>query len=344
MDVTADATRDRVPFFTVGIPAYRSERFIAETIESVLAQTFSDWELVIVDDGSPDDTYEIAASYAVRDPRIRVRRTDHGGTGAARNAAFEGARSPYVCRLDHDDLYLPTYLETMRRSIEDQPGYDIYSCNGLRWKADGTTAPMLSGERWTHPTSVTFEELLGGNPIFAMATIGTDAYWRVGGTGSGQVAEDYEFWLRATRLGARHIYVPEVLGLYRTHAGQGSAHRAAMLESRASILRELASSDALSDTQLEICRRSIAAIEARIPAARERDRAAEARRRVEDRLATGHATGILPDYRGARLAYGDAAKYYAGLAVGIVSERLLGRLLSAQADEGRWQPPVRRNG
>lgn len=92
-------------------PAYNAVRTLSETIESVQAQTFTDWEMIIVDDCSSDGTTALASRYATDDPRIRViRRAENGGVAAARNQALGAATGRYMAFLDADDLWLPEKL------------------------------------------------------------------------------------------------------------------------------------------------------------------------------------------------------------------------------------------
>lgn len=93
-------------------PLHNCEKYIAQTIESVLAQTYKNFEMIIVDDTSSDKSAEIAAQYSQKDSRIKLfRRKENGGSSAARNDAIQYANGEYICFLDADDLYLPNYLE-----------------------------------------------------------------------------------------------------------------------------------------------------------------------------------------------------------------------------------------
>lgn len=101
-----------VPLVSIVTPAYRAARFLPATLASVEAQGEPDWELLVVDDASPDETAEIAAAAAAREPRIRLlRQPENRGPAAARNRALAAARGRYVAFLDADDLWLPQKLE-----------------------------------------------------------------------------------------------------------------------------------------------------------------------------------------------------------------------------------------
>jgi glycosyltransferase involved in cell wall biosynthesis len=113
------------PRISVVIPAYNSENYISETLDSVRAQTFVGWELVVYDDGSRDATPAVAGRYAAMDNRIRVVRGENGGVAAARNRGFEATdpRSEFVIFLDNDDVWEPDALETLVGVLEGHPEY-----------------------------------------------------------------------------------------------------------------------------------------------------------------------------------------------------------------------------
>ena len=92
-------------------PCYNGERFLADTIESVLAQTHAGWELLIIDDGSSDRTPDIARQYAARDARVRFIAQENAGAASARNAGLRLARGRYIALLDADDVWEPCFLE-----------------------------------------------------------------------------------------------------------------------------------------------------------------------------------------------------------------------------------------
>jgi glycosyltransferase involved in cell wall biosynthesis len=108
------------PFFSVIIPVYNRAGPLGRALESVLAQSCQDFEIVVVDDGSTDDPRTVAESFA--DPRIRFIRQDNAGGGAARNTAIDAARGRFVAPLDSDDIFLPHHLERMRALLEGSDG------------------------------------------------------------------------------------------------------------------------------------------------------------------------------------------------------------------------------
>lgn len=106
---------------TVISPVYNVGRYLAETIESVLGQTFADFEYLIVDDGSSDDTVALARSFEARDPRIRVLEADHGGSSQARNLGIVEAVGSCIAFCDGDDRWHPTFLERSLTVLESAP-------------------------------------------------------------------------------------------------------------------------------------------------------------------------------------------------------------------------------
>lgn len=115
-----------VPRVTIGLPVYNGERFVAEAIESVLAQTMTDWELIICDNASTDATPEIARRYAAQDPRVKYFRNGQN-IGLARNfnLAFAKNRSPYFKWLAHDDVCLPEFLERCVAALDADPDASV---------------------------------------------------------------------------------------------------------------------------------------------------------------------------------------------------------------------------
>lgn len=124
-----------MPQISMIVPVYQVERYIAQCIESVLQQTFRDFELILVDDGSRDASGRICDTYAARDGRITVIHTENRGAAAARNAGLDRARGSYITFLDGDDYLAETMLERLHAEI-DSSAYDVVTSDFLNLLPD----------------------------------------------------------------------------------------------------------------------------------------------------------------------------------------------------------------
>src|SRR5690349_19472505 len=118
-----------MPLVSIITPAYNAAGYLDETLRSIRAQTVSDWELLLVDDGSTDATLRIARTAAARDRRVRVIATPNQGQSLARNLAMREARGRLFALLDSDDLWLPHYLEAQIAVLEQHPDIAVVSAN-----------------------------------------------------------------------------------------------------------------------------------------------------------------------------------------------------------------------
>lgn len=113
-----------MPHFSVITPLYNKAPYVRKAMESVVGQTYKDWEMVVVDDGSTDGSGDIVRS--VNDNRIRLVRQDNSGVSAARNRGVAESAAPYICFLDADDWWEPTFLEEISGMIKEHPDAGIY--------------------------------------------------------------------------------------------------------------------------------------------------------------------------------------------------------------------------
>ena len=130
------------PSISIVMPVYNVALYLRECLDSVRAQTFTDWECICVDDGSTDESPAILAEYAKQDKRFRVFRRDHSNAGAVRNFGMEQASGRYLLFLDSDDLFSPWMFETLLARAEATDA-DIVACSSA-WFADGSPAPIFS--------------------------------------------------------------------------------------------------------------------------------------------------------------------------------------------------------
>ena len=213
---------------------FNREAFIAIAIESVREQTWTDWELLVVDDGSTDASCSIAERFASQDPRIRVHRQSNGGQARARNTGIAGTRAPLVCFIDSDDVWMPKKLERQIAAMSD-PSIDVlYGEENL---IDERGDPVPESKMTRHSGSV-WRELLADNFItFSTAMVRRAALDRVGGFDTEiRRADDYDLWLRLSVF-ANFQYRPEVWGLYRVGTQQISRDKTGRLASNERILK-----------------------------------------------------------------------------------------------------------
>jgi glycosyltransferase involved in cell wall biosynthesis len=206
------------PRVSVIMPAYNREKYIAESIQSVLGQSFADFELIILDDGSTDKTLEIARSFQ-GDQRIRVEQNRSNlGIAKTRNRGLELARADYVALLDSDDIWLdPDKLEKQIAFLDSHAGHAIVG-GGIRLIAtDGT---KIKDVIFAESDSDIRKIILRANP-FAQSSLmyRKNAILEAGGYSTDyQVADDYALWLA---VGRRHLFAdfPDLFTGYRIHGG-----------------------------------------------------------------------------------------------------------------------------
>ncbi len=223
---------------SVAMSVYNAERFLNLAIESVLAQTFTDFEFLILDDGSRDGSLAIIRHYASRDPRIRVIARENRGLVVSLNQLIEEARAPIIARMDADDICAPDRFAKQMAFLADHPDYGVVGC----WTADideyGEPYHLGGAD---HP--VTHEDFLAGigtrGPLLCHPAV---MYRRapvlaVGGYHKAfRHCEDLDLWLRlasVTRLGN----LPERLVQYRHYPEQVSSRHATEQQIGAAVTR-----------------------------------------------------------------------------------------------------------
>lgn len=145
--MVTNSEEQKTPFFSIIVPVYKVEKYITGCIESVLKQSFSNWELLLVDDGTPDTSGIICDRYAANDCRIRVFHKKNGGVSSARNYALNKVKGDWIVFLDSDDKFYPTALELMSQAIVKEP-FDVLQFGYNRvWGQDDDSfkeTPILS--------------------------------------------------------------------------------------------------------------------------------------------------------------------------------------------------------
>ena len=228
------ATTIMKPLITVIIPTYNHAHFLRDALRSVCAQTYANWEAIVVNNYSHDDTIEVVNSFG--DSRIHLENfRNYGIIAASRNRGIKLATGQYVAFLDSDDVWYPAKLARCIARLEE--GFDLV-CHGLRWESGGRGRDVFFGPA----RRATFDSLLyNGNCIATSATVVLrDVLESVGGFSEDSrlvTAEDYHLWIKLSRAGARIEFLHEILGEYRLHAGNESGAVLRQMEAVRSVVR-----------------------------------------------------------------------------------------------------------
>src|SRR5215472_1922307 len=200
-------TRTRTARVSVIIPCYKTAKFVAQTLQSVFAQTYQDFEVVLVNDGSPD-TPELEKAIAPWRKRITYLHTENCGLAGARNNGIRAAKGELIALLDSDDIWEPNYLEVQVRKLDEDPSADIVYPNAMIFdEGPGLYEfPRSYGE-------VTFNSLVQERCVVMVSVLARrSALERAGLFDSNlRSCEDFDMWLRCLKSGSRIIYHNQVL-------------------------------------------------------------------------------------------------------------------------------------
>ncbi len=201
------------PLVSVITPVYNCEKYIVQTIESVLNQTYTNWEMILADDCSPDKSADIIKSFQKKDPRIKyIRLSENGGAAKARNKALEISRGRYIAYLDADDIWLPEKLARQIAFMEENHA-QFSCCDYEKIEADGTNLNKI-----VHmPKTITYNQLLSNTIIQTVGVIAdTETFDKklliMPDVRRGQ---DSATWLQMLRNGVKFTGQNEVLAQYR---------------------------------------------------------------------------------------------------------------------------------
>jgi hypothetical protein len=210
------------PVFSILSSAYRTEAYLAETIDSVVAQTLTDWELIVVDNGMSDEVVRIVEKYS-DDPRIRLIRQENMGLGGGIDAAAAVARGRYYAVLDSDDLLMPEFCARTAAVLDANPdidmvGIDAYLFNDSDGQDQIRSYRQSVGIKTDADVNhrVTLVEVIGGDVIYYTAAIRASA-WKLGGGYSCDTpkVEDLAMFMRMLAAGCEIRVMNERLARYR---------------------------------------------------------------------------------------------------------------------------------
>lgn len=223
------------PLVSIVTPTYNRSRFLLEAIDSVLAQTYQNFELLIVDDGSVDDTRLVLEQY-LQDPRIRYIYQENSGQATARNNGLRHATGEFVCFLDSDDYWRADKLELSLAVFRELPEVSVVHADMIVVDENGVEISRANAQRYSGRIT---GYLLRDNCV-AMSTtmVRRSCFDKTGGFNREcRRADDYELWLRMS-LHCEFHYIRDYLAYYRATAGQISGNTDKRLEVNERIIRD----------------------------------------------------------------------------------------------------------
>lgn len=221
------------------VPAYNYGRFLPMAIRSVLGQSCPDWELLIVDDGSTDDTAEVVRPFLRSDARVRYLRQKNAGLSAARNTGIRRARTPFVALLDADDEWEPEFLSRALGAFDRLPTeFGLVATASRLMDAAGQLLPA-SNRGTKREREIFSEELILKNRFSADAVLIRREVFDACGMFDEELrsSEDRDMWIRLARLRRIH-WCPEVLVRIRRHGDNMSGNCDRMRDNMRRVLRK----------------------------------------------------------------------------------------------------------
>ena len=191
-----------MPKFSVIVPLYNKERYVKKAIESVLAQTYCDFECIVVDDGSTDESLNVVQDVKSREPRaksVRIISQNNSGVAAARNRGVKESKGEYVCFLDADDWWEPTWLEEMDKLIKEYPDAGLYATNYIYYKPGKTHVALNLPRGYFNYPSVYAEKLV--MPVTSITScMPRKVFDEMGGFPVGiKLGEDFLLWAKTAK-------------------------------------------------------------------------------------------------------------------------------------------------
>ena len=201
-----------MPQVSIITPCYNASRFISQTIDSVLTQTFTDWEMIIVDDGSKDDSSDIVEKYVKKDSRIRLIQQPNGGSANARNHGIREATGRYIALLDADDLWLPQFLEKQIEFMKEKKAICVYSSyKRIDENSNEILKPLICRP------FVNYKKMQITNFIGCLTGLYDSSKYgkKYLDEKLKSIRDDYAYWLEIVKLENAAYGNPEVLACYR---------------------------------------------------------------------------------------------------------------------------------
>lgn len=214
------------PRISILLPFYNAQATLTATLESIAAQTFTDYEVIAVDDGSTDESAAIVHAHALRDARIRLLQPGRGGVVHALNHGLTACRAPWVARIDADDLMYPQRLAAQYELLQQRPHLGLIGCQVRSIPEETLTDGFREYLRWQNACTSEADiahDIYVEMPIAQPSVMFVrDVVREAGGYRHGDFPEDYELLLRLHRAGVAMAKVPQVLLDWRDTPGRAT--------------------------------------------------------------------------------------------------------------------------
>ncbi len=205
-----------MPFFSIVIPLYNKENFVQNTLKSVLNQTFQDFEVIVVDDGSTDKSAEKVKEF--NNPKINYFRIENQGVSTARNIGIQKSKANYICFLDADDYWYPYFLEEMHSYILLYPEQKVFAC-AIEFQIENKIIPSVYSieKKGNHQIIDYFESSLKQSALWSSSSVFEKSVFEKSGVFNPkyQAGEDTDLWVRVGlnfpvvfiwKIGARYVF------------------------------------------------------------------------------------------------------------------------------------------
>jgi len=251
------ANTEKTPAVTVVIPAYNASRYIGQALDSIKVQTFTDYEVIVVNDGSADRE-ELERILDAHPLPIVYLSQENGGVSAARNAAIKVARGEFYAQLDSDDQWTPDYLEVQLGILKDNPDLALVYPNATII-GDASTEEIEFMEKNPSEGDVTFETLVQQKcTVMTSVTARMKAIRDAGAFDESiRSCEDFDLWLRIVKNGGRIVYHRRPLVLYRRHEGSLSSDRVWMTRNLLAVFEKTAATFNLTPAENEVLNKQL---------------------------------------------------------------------------------------
>lgn len=194
------------------VPCYKQAHFLEESLQSVINQTYNNWECIIVNDGSPDNTQEVAGQWCDKDDRFKYIYQKNSGLSSARNTGIKESNGEFILPLDADDILHMELLAKLVPALEEDDKLGVVSCYSSFF--EGNISNIIHR---TKPVGTTYHALLFENIMIATSMYRKKSWQRVGGYDEQMKNgfEDWEFWIAITKGGLEFKFIEEYLFYYR---------------------------------------------------------------------------------------------------------------------------------